>query len=118
MSSLRTTTWGTGERVAVLLHGMLGSAQQYHRIGPALADRGYRAVAVDLPGHGNSPPARSDLAAWATAVTAVVPNHPALAIGQSLGGVVLAATALQPERSVFVDIPLIASSGPPARPKS
>jgi pimeloyl-ACP methyl ester carboxylesterase len=115
VSSLRTTTWGTGERVAVLLHGMMGSAQQYHRVGPALADRGYRAVAVDLPGHGNSPPARSDLAAWAAAVTAVVPKHPALAIGQSLGGAVLAAAVpkLQPARAVYVDIPLTATPGPP-----
>ncbi|MFF1819521.1 alpha/beta fold hydrolase [Kribbella sp. NPDC058245] len=115
MSSLRTTTWGSGERVAVLLHGMMGSAQQYHRVGPALADRGYRAIAVDLPGHGNSPPARSNLAAWATAVTASVPTNPALAIGQSLGAVVLAAAVpkLQPVRAVYVDIPLIASAGPP-----
>jgi pimeloyl-ACP methyl ester carboxylesterase len=92
---------------------MMGSAQQYHRVGPALATRGYRAIAVDLPGHGNSPAARSNLSAWAAAVTASVPASPALAIGQSLGGVVLAAAALQPARAIYVDIPLTASPGPP-----
>ncbi|TDD59507.1 alpha/beta fold hydrolase [Kribbella antibiotica] len=92
---------------------MMGSAQQYHRVGPALATRGYRAIAVDLPGHGNSPTARSGLSAWAAAVTDAVSGHPALAIGQSLGGVVLAASALQPARAVYVDIPLTASPGPP-----
>ncbi|WP_405058763.1 alpha/beta fold hydrolase [Kribbella sp. NBC_01505] len=115
MNPLRTTTWGEGDRIAVLLHGMMGSAQQYHRVGPALADRGYRAIGVDLPGHGNSPTAESDLATWAVAVAASVPANPALAIGQSLGGVVLAAAlpALQPARAVYVDIPLTAPASSP-----
>jgi pimeloyl-ACP methyl ester carboxylesterase len=114
MNTLRTTTWGEGDRVAVLLHGMMGSAQQYHRVGPALADRGYRAIAVDLPGHGNSPPARTDLLGWAAAVTAAVPANPALAIGQSLGGVVLAAAlpTLRPAKAVYVDVPLTTSTAP------
>ncbi|MET7283890.1 hypothetical protein ABZS29_37010 [Kribbella sp. NPDC005582] len=34
---------------------MLGSGQQFWRVGPALAARGFRAVAVALPGHGDSP---------------------------------------------------------------
>ncbi|GAB3923944.1 alpha/beta fold hydrolase [Kribbella albertanoniae] len=112
MDSLRTTTWGEGDRVAVLLHGMMGSAQQFWRLGPALAARGYRAIAVDLPGHGNSPTADADLAEWAAAVTDSVPTNPELALGHSLGGAVLAASQLRPSRAVYVDIPLTAAAGP------
>ncbi|GAA1673987.1 hypothetical protein GCM10009745_16300 [Kribbella yunnanensis] len=32
MDTLRTTTWGEGDRVAVLLHGMMGSSHQFWRI--------------------------------------------------------------------------------------
>lgn len=41
--------------VAVLLHGITGWSRTWWRFGPALAERGWRAVAVDLRGHGNSP---------------------------------------------------------------
>ncbi|MFB6722938.1 alpha/beta fold hydrolase [Kribbella sp. NPDC056345] len=112
MDTLRTTTWGEGDHVAVLLHGMMGSAQQFWRLGPALADRGYRAIAVDLPGHGNSPAAHGDLAAWAAAVMEVVPPNPDLALGHSLGGAVLAASQLRPSQAVYVDIPLTWTADP------
>ncbi|MGZ0145660.1 alpha/beta fold hydrolase [Kribbella sp. WER1] len=95
--------------MAVLLHGMLGSAEQFWRVGPALADRGYRAVALDLPGHGSSPAApAADLALFATSVVETVGSAPELAIGHSLGAVVLAEAlpALKPSRAVYVDAPL------------
>ncbi len=112
---LHPTTWGEGERVAVLVHGMLGSGQQFWRVGPALAERGYRAVAVDLPGHGDSPiDHHGDLASWAAAVVETVGPHPALVLGHSAGGVLLAAAlpALQPTQAVYVDLPLTATTQP------
>nr|BFE86321.1 hypothetical protein GCM10020093_089220 [Planobispora longispora] len=52
---LNTCEWGSGDRVAVLIHGIMASSRCWWRVGPALAERGYRVVAVDLPGHGGSP---------------------------------------------------------------
>ncbi|GAB3758721.1 alpha/beta fold hydrolase [Microlunatus parietis] len=98
--------WGAGGRVAVLLHGLMGSWRQYHRVGPALADLGYRALAVDLPGHGGSDP--DPEATFETCVEALarsVPARPAVLIGQSIGGAIgaLSLDALQPERAIYVD---------------
>jgi pimeloyl-ACP methyl ester carboxylesterase len=94
--------------VAVLLHGMQGSAQDWWQVGPVLAGLGYRVVGVDLPGHGGSP-AAPDLSAEAAAeaVLASVPSGPALAMGHSMGGILLAAVAdrLAPERAVYLDAP-------------
>jgi pimeloyl-ACP methyl ester carboxylesterase len=105
---LHTTEWGTGDRVALLLHGMQGSAQDWWQVGPALARRGYRVIGVDLPGHGGSPPDRTITAeAAAEQVLDSVPPGPDLAIGHSMGGLVLAAVAdrLDPQRAVYVDAP-------------
>lgn len=110
--TLHTRTWGTGGRTAVLLHGMLGSGDSWWAVAPALADRGYRVIAVDLPGHGLSPrDAASTLGSWADAVVASVPGRPALAMGHSVGGTVLAAALdrLRPERAVYVDAPFTSS---------
>lgn len=113
---LNTRTWGSGPRTAVLLHGMLGSAAQYHQLGPALADRGYRAVALDLPGHGDSPPAAdATMDLFVVSVLESVDREPTLAIGHSLGAVVLshALFQLRPARAVYVDVPLLSA---PAKP--
>jgi pimeloyl-ACP methyl ester carboxylesterase len=113
--ALHTTEWGRGERVAVLLHGMQGSTQDWWQVGPALAERGYRVLGVDLPGHGGSPPA-PDLTTEAAAdlVLASMPSAPvpALAMGHSLGGMVLASLVdrLRPQRAVYIDTPFQAPS--------
>jgi pimeloyl-ACP methyl ester carboxylesterase len=112
--------WGAGDKIAVLVHGMLGSARQFHELGPALAGRGYRAIAVDLPGHGRSPAtddARIKLYAESVAQTIhaelgtrsrAMPGPVIdLAIGHSLGAIVLAEALplLRPARTVYVDVP-------------
>jgi pimeloyl-ACP methyl ester carboxylesterase len=94
---------------------MMGSAQQFRQVGPALAERGYRAIAVDLPGHGHSPAApQATPNSFAESVTETVGTTPALAVGHSLGAVVLAAAlpVLRPARAVYVDVPF--SGGGPA----
>ena len=52
---LHVREWGHGDRVAVLLPGMMGSSDSWWRVAPTLADRGYHVLAIDLPGHGLSP---------------------------------------------------------------
>ena len=106
--TLHLREWGTGARVAVLIHGAMGESRCWWQVGPALAARGFRAIAVDLPGHGHSRPSGdASLDMFVTSLLESVPHRPALAIGHSLGGGVLALAAelLAPERAVYVDIP-------------
>jgi len=55
MVTLPETAWGTGDRRALLLHGINGDAGVWWRIGQRLADSGWTATAVDLRGHGTAP---------------------------------------------------------------
>ncbi|WP_427893186.1 alpha/beta fold hydrolase [Kribbella sp. GL6] len=107
-------TWGSGEHLVLLIHGMLGAATQYHELGPALAGYGYRVVAVDLPGHGAAAPGET-MEDFVAAVVEAADRRPALAIGHSLGAIVLweALAELRPERAVYVDVPL--DGGGPSR---
>jgi pimeloyl-ACP methyl ester carboxylesterase len=47
-------SYGEGERLLVLIHGLLMNRRMFERLGPALARRGNRVVCVDLLGHGRS----------------------------------------------------------------
>ncbi len=47
-------SYGTGDRVLVLAHGLLMNRRMFERLGPALAEAGNRVVCVDLLGHGRS----------------------------------------------------------------
>jgi pimeloyl-ACP methyl ester carboxylesterase len=47
-------SYGEGDRVVVLIHGLLMNRRMYSHLGPALAERGSRVVCVDLLGHGHS----------------------------------------------------------------
>jgi pimeloyl-ACP methyl ester carboxylesterase len=46
--------YGEGARPIVLVHGLLMNRHMFDRLGPALAERGNRAICVDLLGHGRS----------------------------------------------------------------
>jgi pimeloyl-ACP methyl ester carboxylesterase len=50
------TDAGAAAPVAVLVHGITGWWRTWWRVAPALAEHGWRMVAVDLRGHGTSPP--------------------------------------------------------------
>ncbi|MER5623318.1 alpha/beta fold hydrolase [Streptosporangium sp. NPDC002544] len=103
---LHTREWGRGDRVAVLIHGIMADSRCWWRVGPALAERGYRVVAVDLPGHGESPRAEEYTPElYASSVLESVPATPELAIGHSLGGLTLslAVERLKPGRAIYSD---------------
>jgi pimeloyl-ACP methyl ester carboxylesterase len=47
-------SYGSGDRVLVLVHGLLMNGRMFSRLGPEMAARGNRVVCVDLLGHGES----------------------------------------------------------------
>jgi pimeloyl-ACP methyl ester carboxylesterase len=102
---LHVREWGTGDRVAVLIHGITSDSTGWRRVGLELAARGYRVLAPDLRGHGLSDRGEYGAAAWADDVVESVPARPELALGHSLGGVVLALAVdrLLPARAVYED---------------
>lgn len=109
---------GTGQRVAVLLHGLMGSHESWHRIEPLLVERGYRVVSIDLPGHGHSErDPHLTMAAAASSVVetvrSITPERPALALGHSYGGALLglAAAELDPILAVHIDTALTIPGG-------
>ncbi|ROQ94701.1 alpha/beta hydrolase family protein [Streptomyces sp. 2132.2] len=102
---LHTHTWGEGDRVALLIHGMMADHRTWRRVGPALAGRGYRVIAVDLRGHGASGRGEYGPELFAEDVVETLPAGADLAIGHSLGGLTLslAVDRLRPRRAVFSD---------------
>lgn len=108
MTGLHVRSWGTGERFAVLVHGMTTDSGSWCHTGPELAEQGYRVVAPDLPGHGRSGRGEYTLSNMADALIEAVPHAPAVAIGHSLGGLVLAAAVvrMKPGYAVYEDPPV------------
>ncbi len=103
---LFTREWGDGDRYAVLVHGVMSDSRNWRTVGPALAERGYHVIAVDLRGHGRSPRAKQYTAELlAQDVVDTVPAHPEIVMGHSLGGltVSLAVERLAPARVIYVD---------------
>ncbi|MDY0913232.1 alpha/beta hydrolase [Rathayibacter festucae] len=97
---------GTGEKVALLLHGLGSDSRVWYALVPTLHEHGYRVVAPDLAGHGGSPksPAYS-VEHWAEDVRASVLQSPDLVIGHGLGAVVAARLAPEygAERLILLD---------------
>jgi pimeloyl-ACP methyl ester carboxylesterase len=88
---LATRTWGGARRpLALLVHGLTSSSRTWWRVGPALAERGFRVLAVDLRGHGSSPRTVAALSAadLADDVAETVPGPVDLLVGHSLGALV------------------------------
>jgi pimeloyl-ACP methyl ester carboxylesterase len=83
----------------VLIHGSGGSARRWERQTRYLSERGYRALAVDLPGHGQTPgPSSSDIGVYADYVEALLEaegiEQPVVG-GHSMGGGVAMTLALR-----------------------
>jgi 3-oxoadipate enol-lactonase len=89
-AALPHTRSGKGPAV-VLVHGMGGDRNTFDDVAQKLA-LSHTVIAIDLPGHGGSPPPKSfDLDAIARQIAATVRQEnaaPAVIVGHSLGGTI------------------------------
>jgi pimeloyl-ACP methyl ester carboxylesterase len=109
--------YGAGERPLVLIHGLLMNRRMFERLGPILAERGNRVIAVDLLGHGRSDRPedlqRYSMPLFAYQVNALLDHlevETAVVGGTSLGANVTLETAVRfPERvqALFVEMPVL-----------
>ncbi len=112
------TGWAWGEGPTVLLvHGWEGRASQLGAFAGPLVDRGFRVVAFDAPGHGDSGGGESSLFSFADAVVAaarsVGPLHGIVAHSMGCPATMLALSGGLPvPRVVFVS-PADAALAPP-----
>jgi len=104
--TLRYDEHGTGDRVVVLVHGLLMNRRMYDRLAPEIAARGNRVVCLDLLGHGRSDrpedPRLYSMTAFSDQVTELLDHlelERAVVGGTSLGANVgLELAAWHPER--------------------
>ena len=99
MEVLATHQWASTEAdehapVAMLVHGVTGWHRTWWRVGPALAERGWRVIGVDQRGHGRSPriAGAATIDDLAEDLEAAIERHATapidLLVGHSLGAVV------------------------------
>jgi pimeloyl-ACP methyl ester carboxylesterase len=110
-------SYGTGDRVIVLVHGLLMNRRMFERLGPALAKRGNRAICVDLLGHGRSDRPEDlrlySMPLFARQVAALLDHlelESAVVGGTSLGAnVALELATREPERArgLFLEMPVL-----------
>jgi pimeloyl-ACP methyl ester carboxylesterase len=94
--------------VVILLHGMAASSYDWAALMPALASLGYRALAVDLLGHGDSPKPDDPRAytlencyqSLETWISDLALQPPLILIGHSLGGYLCLEFALRHAQQV------------------
>jgi pimeloyl-ACP methyl ester carboxylesterase len=109
--------YGEGERAIVLIHGLLMNGRMFERLGPALAERGNRAICIDLLGHGRSDQPEDlrlySMPLFAAQVVALLDHlqlPTAVVGGTSLGANVALELAVgHPDRAegLFVEMPVL-----------
>jgi pimeloyl-ACP methyl ester carboxylesterase len=113
---------GEGDRVVVLVHGLLMNRRMFDRLAPELAARGNRVICIDLLGHGRSD-RPEDLRLYSMPLfsrqVAALLDHleqpQAVVGGASLGAnVALELATRQPERvrALFVEMPVLDNALP------
>ncbi len=114
--------YGEGERVLVLVHGLLMNRRMFEHLGPALAREGNRVICVDLLGHGRSDRPEDlrlySMPLFARQVAALLDHlelSSAVVGGTSLGAnVALELAVRQPERvqGLFIEMPVLDNALP------
>lgn len=115
--TLTYEVYGEGDRVLVLVHGLLMNRRMYERLGPEMAARGNRVICLDLLGHGRSDrpddPRLYSMSAFADQVLALLDHMEldrAVIGGTSLGSNVgLEFAAWHPDRvrALFLEMPVL-----------
>jgi pimeloyl-ACP methyl ester carboxylesterase len=114
--------YGEGERLLVLVHGLLMNRRMYERLAPELARRGNRVVCVDLLGHGRSDRPEDlrlySMPLFARQVAALLDHlgeEAAVVGGTSLGanvGLELAVRHPARTRGLFIEMPVLDNALP------
>ncbi len=115
-------SYGEGERVLVLVHGLLMNRRMFERLGPELAAAGNRVVCVDLLGHGRSDRPEDlrlySMPLFARQVVGLLDHlelDSAVVGGTSLGanvGLELAVRYPERARGLFVEMPVLDNALP------
>ncbi len=115
-------SYGEGERVLVLVHGLLMNRRMYEPLAPWLAERGNRVVCVDLLGHGRSDRPEDlrlySMPLFARQVVALLDHlevDAAVVGGTSLGANValeFAVRSTERARALFVEMPVLDNALP------
>lgn len=84
--------WGSGPQACVLLHGWGSRAARFGTLTRPLRAQGWRVLAIDAPGHGESPGRTSSLPEFRAALEVTIAEMgPAqLLVGHSLGALAMA----------------------------
>ena len=116
--------YGSGSRVLILTHGLLMDRRMYDRVAPAVAERGYRVICVDMLGHGASDQPH-DMTAYSMQKFGrdIVELIEHLGVGEAVVGgtslganVALEATTLAPQRirALVLEMPVLENALPAA----
>lgn len=91
--------WGSGDRTAVILHGWGSHAARFATLARPLQAQGWRVLAIDAPGHGDSGGGKSSLPEFIAALESTVAEFgpPQLLIGHSLGALAIAMRLGKPD---------------------
>lgn len=108
-----TESWGDSGDLVLMLHGLGSCSASLGRWGEELGGAGFRAVAVDVPGHGRSGPGRSLLDDFFTALEAAVAHfgEPYGLVGHSMGCLPAASMGLEGRCSRLVLAAPLLSAG-------
>jgi pimeloyl-ACP methyl ester carboxylesterase len=109
--------YGEGERVLVLVHGLLMNRHMYDHLAPEIASRGFRVITVDLLGHGASDMPTDmrayNMSTFADQLAAVIDelglDRPVVG-GTSLGANVsleMASRHPKAARALFIEMPVL-----------
>lgn len=119
---LEYDSYGAGERVLVLVHGLLMNRRMFERLGPELAGGGTRVICLDLLGHGRSDRPEDlrlySMPLFARQVVALLDHlelQSAVVGGTSLGanvGLELAVRYPERARALFVEMPVLDNALP------
>lgn len=106
--------WGTGEQTVLLVHGWDSFALDFYKLIPKLLAKGFRVIALDMPGHGQSSGSISSLPHFKFIMEQYLKRFgaPYALIGHSLGGAasafVLTDTQQQVSKLVMLANPIVA----------